>query len=67
MKEHQLDTNQLRHQVGTNQMAPLPGIEPGSNGVVATAAARDESEPARNIFPFLFIPKYLKIKIKIKS
>nr|CAN74284.1 hypothetical protein VITISV_018879 [Vitis vinifera] len=28
MKEHQLDMNQLRHQVGTNQMAPLPGMVP---------------------------------------
>ena len=27
--------NQLIHQVGTNQMAPLPGIEPESNGTVA--------------------------------
>ncbi|RVW66829.1 hypothetical protein CK203_065802 [Vitis vinifera] len=27
IKEHQLNTNQLRHQLGTNQMAPLPGNE----------------------------------------
>ena len=46
IKEHQLDTNQLRHQLGTNQMAPLPGIEPGSDGAIATATARDESNGA---------------------
>ena len=40
--------NQLRHQLGTNQMAPLPGIEPESNGAIATAAARDESVMSAN-------------------
>ena len=63
--------NQLRHQLVTNQMTPLPGIEPQikwchchcrcqgrikwrrcrglnpeSNGAIATAAARDESNGA---------------------
>ncbi|RVW74660.1 hypothetical protein CK203_052038 [Vitis vinifera] len=46
-REHQLDTNQLRHQLGMNQNGAVAGgsnLE--SNGAIATATARDESNGA---------------------